>query len=310
MSRSPCVKDEESGIWYGNNGASRDAYAVRWCSGQGYFGKSNRWYDCGNWRFNWDCADKRGSDWGACYRDEESRNAGFANRVDQGNQECKNKGYMGYDGGWKDCGSYYYSHHCGNPEWDGDFHNDGCQADGTHRFARKVNTKNFDWNAAADWLIERDIKPSFGSRINRITKEINNGIWVICYMNDNDCFVYNEGVNDNGCDIVNNKHNWAQKCNNWPNGWIASQDVINACQKKAPVGSTVKIDGSQVWAHWTTNDNCSYSNNKFIFNGSDNKQCILSGTNKGKTRHSVACNNWPIGWIASNDIVKLCNNTP
>lgn len=276
---SRCVKDEEAGIWYGGSGASRDAFAARDCSDQGYFGRwMNSWdyQDCGNWRFRWNCQDARPSNWGPCYRDEESRSRGFRDRADEGNRWCINNGFFGYDGNWRDCGSWYYSHRCGNPEWlGGSWNDDGCQGDGTHRYTRQVNAKSFDWDAAADWLIARMGNPFAPYSINRITKERNNGMWVIVYVNQNDCFIYNQPDVINACDWVNNRQRITKKCNNWPRGWVASNDVVYACTKNAPTGSTVKQFGTEVWAEWYINNNCSYKDGNFVYNEPTRSQCLL-----------------------------------
>ena len=95
---SDCVKDEDAGIWYGNNGNSRDAFAARNCSDKGYFGRyNNSWdyQDCGGYRFRWNCQNARTEDWTPCFRDEESKKKGYQNRDDEANNTCKNKGYLG-----------------------------------------------------------------------------------------------------------------------------------------------------------------------------------------------------------------------
>ena len=43
---------------------------------------------------------------------------------------------------------------------------------------------------------------------------------------------------------------YTQKCNNWPGGWVASNDVVTLCQHNAPENSKVGIIGTEVWAEW------------------------------------------------------------
>ncbi len=330
---SDCIKDENSIINYGPNGASRDAYAVRQCSNNGFWGiQPGAFRDCGNWEFQSNCQDKRPSDWSPCFRDEEARNAGFANRDAQGNSWCQSNGFVGKGSQFHDCGAYYYSFQCANPSWatgwvdegclngtrkysarvnanglDWDIAADfmirqtpvsqwgsefvsiskenrgvngmfvilllnkndcptpgwltgwideGCQGNGNRKFSAKVNANGWDWDIAADYMIKQTPSSQWGSQFVSISKENRgvNGMFVVVLLNKNDCFIYNNPPNKDNCTDIHSRQ-MAQQCNNWPNGWVASSDVVNACKKNAPLGSTVKQLGSQVWATWNVTDN-------------------------------------------------------
>jgi hypothetical protein len=137
-----------------------------------------------------------------------------------------------------------------NPGWFGEWKNDGCQPDGQTRWARQVDAKNMSWEASAEWLIANDTKQH---KFSTTWTEKNNGMWVVALRNDNECFIYNGKENNEGCVDIG-KSQRAKQCNNWPNGWIASNDVVNACIKNAPKDSTVSINGTQIWAKWNVND--------------------------------------------------------
>jgi len=100
-------------------------------------------------------------------------------------------------------------------------------------------------------------------------------MWVIALRNDNNCFIYNEAERTNECDYVNNRQRMSKKCNNWPNGWTASNNVVNGCKKNAPVGSEVKVFGTQVWAEWYQNNNCSYKDGNFVYNENIKSECLF-----------------------------------
>lgn len=107
-----------------------------------------------------------------------------------------------------------------------------------------------NWESSADWLIANDTKQH---NFSKTWRENKNGMWVVALRDDKVCFRYNGQVNNDGCVDVR-KSQRAQQCNDWPNGWVASNDVVNACKKNAPIGSQVSINGTQVWAKWNVDD--------------------------------------------------------
>jgi hypothetical protein len=105
---SPCYRDEDAeAMGLGN---SRDDAARQWCVSKGYSGLSGEWRDCGDWYFSLRCAPR----WSPCYRDEQAREQGLANRDALGDKWCRDNGFGGKDGGWRDCGNWYFSFRCLN----------------------------------------------------------------------------------------------------------------------------------------------------------------------------------------------------
>ena len=124
-------------------------------------------------------------------------------------------------------------------------------------------------------------------------------------------FKYNEPEKSDGCDIVNNRERFVKKCNEWPSGWVASQDLAdNYCNKSPnkPEGSTAKVFGTEVWAEWYKNNDCAYVNNQFTYPDAEKE----NGCRKiGKMKMAKKCQKWPSGWVASGDVVNLCKkNAP
>lgn len=143
------------------------------------------------------------------------------------------------------------------PGWLGDWRNNGCLANGRTNWSRRVDAKGDNWETAANKLKVSDEVLSNMKLINVTTKnEGIGGMWVIGEREDGECFIYTGKENNDGCGEIG-KTKKAKQCNNWPAGWIASNDVVNACKTKAPANSTVSIKGSQVWAEWQELDtNC------------------------------------------------------
>jgi hypothetical protein len=185
------------------------------------------------------------------------------------------------------------------------------------RYSKQCNDWPGGWIATQDladnYCNKTSNKPSgatakvFGAQI---WAEWDDGGSQNCAYWDNK-FVYNESASSS-CDIVNNRTNYSQDCNNWPGGWVASQDIVNLCQRNKPANSNVGINGIKVSATWNDGgaNNCAYQNNQFTY-GPVQSECVLTGANAGKTRKYANCNNWPGGWIASQDVVNLCKkNAP
>lgn len=86
-----------------------------------------------------------------------------------------------------------YSLKCINPEWlnNNDWNNDGCQADGSRRYARQVNAKKILWVDAAQKMMENfKVGDSLkGSTITNVTYEDKGGggLWVVVYVKDTPC---------------------------------------------------------------------------------------------------------------------------
>src|SRR4029079_7769048 len=81
------------------------------------------------------------------------------------------------------------------------------------------------------------------------------------------------------------------------------QDVVNNCAKTKPAGYT-----NMVWSgQWIGVDRwesgCAYWNNQFTYPDADiTNQC----TAPGRRNKSKQCKNWPGGWMASQNVVNLC----
>lgn len=398
MSRETrCIKDEESGQNWGNNGKSARMVSRHTCSDWGYYDAEI--IDCGGWRFRAKCSGGVPADWSIPYSDEGARARQRENALNDSRIQCIAKGYAGTNGASRDKGQWHYSHQCINPGWVGDWQNNGCLSDGQTRWSRQVNANGLDWNIAADWLLSKDVsqhkfssvwkdnrgaiggmwivanrddgsackpewsgnwidegckaigKRQWARKVNaknytwenaadwlksnsmtpfnnntgwrdhrgtggmwvvvqvddntcnpgwigdwnnrggcqsdgqtrwarqvdakgldwnvaadwliandtkqhnfsKVWKEINNGMWIVALRDDKACFRYNGQINNDGCSDLG-KSTRAQQCNDWPSGWIASNDVVNACKKNAPPGSTVSINGTQVWAKWNVDD--------------------------------------------------------
>ena len=67
-------------------------------------------------------------------------------------------------------------------------------------------------------------------------------------------FTYNGSINTNQC--VDGKRNFSKQCNDWPFGWMASNDVVRECEKNKPPNSNVIwVPGTQwVGAEWLDYD--------------------------------------------------------
>jgi len=253
MPESPGYRDEDGNHKWGRNGNTAKLLAVKWCSDNGFYNTRDIW-DKGGWRFSANCDGGVPGDWSKRFSDEHARELGFGNRNDAARQNCKDKGYLGIDLNQWNFGKFFdASLKCVNPGWIGDWIDDGCQADGQKRFSRKVDTRGMDWDQAADWLINNsEVKQHNFSRVWKENKGAG-GMWIIALRNDNNCFIYNETERTNQC-INPGQIRMTKKCNNWPNGWTASNDVVNSCKKNAPIDSTPQIFGTEVWAEWTSSN--------------------------------------------------------
>lgn len=253
MPESPLYKDESGNKKWGDNGKTAKLLTVKWCSDNGHYNTRNIW-DKGGWNFTANCDGGVPGDWSKRFSDEHARELGFSNRNDASRQNCRDKGYLGIDPGQWNFGAFWdASVKCVNPGWHGDWNNsDGCQGDGRTKWFRKVDARGMDWNQAADWLIgNNEVKQHNFSQVWKEQKA--DGMYIVALRDDKQCFIYNGGTNNDGCEKPG-KRKQAKQCNNWPKGWVASQDVVNACKKNAPSGSEPRINGSQVWAHWTIDD--------------------------------------------------------
>ncbi len=247
-----CKKDEDFSSKWGKGGKTAKMMARKICSDHGFYNADI--HDCGGWNFKAWCHGDTPHDWSTPYSDEGARERGRSNRNHEALIQCQGKGYAGINpDSWRDKGEWAFSLQCVNPGWHGDWNNsDGCQADGQTRWHRKVDAKGMDWDQAADWLIANDTRQHNFSRVWKENKGVG-GMFIVALRDDNNCFVYNAGVNDDGCEKPGRRKQ-AQQCNQWPNGWIASQDVVNACKKRAPAGSHVAQKGVGVWAFWSKDD--------------------------------------------------------
>jgi len=300
MPESPAYRDEDANKKWGDNGKTAKLLAVKWCSDNGFYNTSGPW-DKGGWRFSAGCDNSVPGDWSRRFTDESAReiNGGW-NRNDAARQNCQQKGYLGIDTNQWNFGAFWdASLKCVNPGWIGDWSNrNGCQADGQMRWSRQVDARGMDWDLAADWLINNNEVKQHG--FSKVWKERNNGMWIVALRDDKNCFIYNEGVHTNQC-IGPGQINLSKKCNNWPNGWTATQDVVNGCKKNAPAGSTPRIFGAEVWAEWTSpNANC---NPGWVRANWNDDGCQADGQKRFARQVDAKGMNWDqaADWLIVND---------
>jgi hypothetical protein len=294
-----CLKDEETGQNWGNGGKTAKMIARHRCSDNGFYNADIQ--DCGGWRFRAWCHGATPNDWSTPYSDEGARARGRGDRNNEALIQCKEKGYAGINpNSWRDKGEWAFSLQCVNPGWIGDWNeSDGCQSDGQTRWYRKVDARGLDWNVAADWLINNnEVKQH---NFSKAWKEQNaGGMFVVALRDDKKCFVYNQGTNDDGCEKPG-KRKQAKQCNNWPNGWTASQDVVNACKKNAPAGSNVAQKGVGVWAFWSKDD--SSCNPGWIGEWNNSDGCQADGQTRWFRKVDAKGGSWEdaADWLIGND---------
>ena len=144
------------------------------------------------------------------------------------------------------------------PGWaDASWKQEGCLENGHRRYTRRVDTKGMDWDVAADWHLARigigQNIPDIGIVTDKKKEKQAFGMWIVIHVDRKDCFNYPEQPHAKECVSVG-KRKMSQQCKNWPGGWIASGNVVAACQRLKPANSTPLIAGADVWAEWTQDD--------------------------------------------------------
>ena len=205
--------DENWNSKWGKGGLTAKLKAAQQCSDWGYY--NHKIGDAGNWKFYAECYDSVPRDWSRPFSDEAAKEAGFQNRNKAAISNCVSKGYMGIKSPneYKDHGTWNFSLKCANPEWMGEWIDDGCFPEG-RKFARRVNAFTFDWNNAGNYLLN-SVQEISGKTV--ISKGLDNrevgGMWVYAYVNDSACDVKWDsavsGKDGNGSKIT------IQKCNDW-----------------------------------------------------------------------------------------------
>ena len=110
------------------------------------------------------------------------------------------------------------------------------------------------------------------------------------------------------------------QCVDWPFGWHGSNDVVNRCNenlktKYPDVYSKHNLEyhmtgiwGShQIWGQtdWT-DDGCYNKMPKYKDNFKINRSRSCTKGGGGKSVHHVECNDWPGGWLESDDLKGAC----
>jgi hypothetical protein len=188
MSETPCRKDEDWGSKWGRDGKTAKMMAAQTCSDRGFYSHSIT--DCGWWNFKANCWEGIPSNWSRPISDEAARERGFANRNEYAKGDCRSKGFLGADPNqWRDRGQWMFSLKCVNPDWHGDWRDEGCRDDGNQQFARHVNSNGMSWEESADWLINRLPGTILGRQVVNKWRENRGGagMWVVVRVVNNDC---------------------------------------------------------------------------------------------------------------------------
>jgi phenylpyruvate tautomerase PptA (4-oxalocrotonate tautomerase family) len=124
------------------------------------------------------------------------------------------------------------------PDYHGNnWNDDGCQADGSKRYARQVNDKGMsNWELAADILIASDKTPKVGSsfkdgKVTNVFREHKGtaGMWIIVIVEDNKCLGewLDQNWKDDGC--INEKRRYSRKVQAHKREW---EDTVNHLNSK------------------------------------------------------------------------------
>lgn len=180
-----CYSDEDAKKMGLKN---RDSAGRKECNDKGYL-NFDKYNDCGDWKFQFRCKDKKPVDHAPCFSDEDARKQKLANRNKLADKWCISNGYAGSDSKvYKDCGDWRFSVKCTKPTWlDKNWKDEGCDNEGLLIKSRQINAFGLDWDLALDYMLKQIGSTIDNMKVIKKEKIKGTGAWIKVRLENKTC---------------------------------------------------------------------------------------------------------------------------